>query len=316
LQKGQGSGLGLSICRSIVQLHGGGVWAESEGAGRGSTFNVVLPLYRSTARKSLSKSSVDDLTSFQRIAPMDMSATPKFASRSLSRSMSTSVCGRPFPPSITIPTVPDQFSNSNSFSNPASPRPFQKEQSLVPQSTAVNNDFVGFGDQLGPLVEEHNHLRFLIVDDSTANRRMLHRLLEREGQLCVEADDGLTAVEAIARMIKVAKGETVDIATNSASPSLITSRSVKSNNASTLTYDGKDHIDVILMDFLMVNMNGPDAAGAIRELGFDGPIIGVTGMMDDELDIFVKHGADLVLTKPVTVPNIWKALQSMDYSPI
>jgi signal transduction histidine kinase len=39
-----GLGLGLSIVRGIVELHGGRVWAESEGAGRGATFNLALPL--------------------------------------------------------------------------------------------------------------------------------------------------------------------------------------------------------------------------------------------------------------------------------
>lgn len=39
-----GLGLGLSIVRHIVERHGGTVSAESEGAGRGSTFCVLLPL--------------------------------------------------------------------------------------------------------------------------------------------------------------------------------------------------------------------------------------------------------------------------------
>jgi light-regulated signal transduction histidine kinase (bacteriophytochrome) len=37
-----GSGLGLALCRTIVQRHGGNIRAESEGAGRGSIFNAVL----------------------------------------------------------------------------------------------------------------------------------------------------------------------------------------------------------------------------------------------------------------------------------
>ena len=39
-----GLGIGLSIVRSLVELHGGRVSARSAGAGRGSTFEVQLPL--------------------------------------------------------------------------------------------------------------------------------------------------------------------------------------------------------------------------------------------------------------------------------
>jgi signal transduction histidine kinase len=39
----KGTGLGLAICRQIVTLHGGRIWAESEGLGKGSTFVVSMP---------------------------------------------------------------------------------------------------------------------------------------------------------------------------------------------------------------------------------------------------------------------------------
>ncbi|MFH1125276.1 MAG: ATP-binding protein, partial [Pseudomonadota bacterium] len=39
----QGTGLGLSLTRSLVELHGGRIWAESEGEGMGSRFLFVIP---------------------------------------------------------------------------------------------------------------------------------------------------------------------------------------------------------------------------------------------------------------------------------
>lgn len=41
---GGGSGIGLTIARHLVEAQGGRIWAESEGAGRGSKFTFTLPV--------------------------------------------------------------------------------------------------------------------------------------------------------------------------------------------------------------------------------------------------------------------------------
>ncbi len=43
VRKHGGLGIGLSISRAIVNAHGGRIWAESDGLGKGATFKIALP---------------------------------------------------------------------------------------------------------------------------------------------------------------------------------------------------------------------------------------------------------------------------------
>jgi signal transduction histidine kinase len=44
--KTPGLGLGLGLSRRLVEMHGGKIWVESEGEGKGSRFTFTIPISR------------------------------------------------------------------------------------------------------------------------------------------------------------------------------------------------------------------------------------------------------------------------------
>ena len=114
----------------------------------------------------------------------------------------------------------------------------------------------------------------LIVDDSLINRKMIKRLLQGKCKRIDEAGDGKEAI------IKV-------------------NDFCKENGAP---------YDVIMMDFVMPVMNGPDCVRELRKSGFKGLIIGVTGnAMKTDLNIFMEAGTNKVMTKPLDTDIFMKS---------
>ena len=107
-----------------------------------------------------------------------------------------------------------------------------------------------------------------------------------------EADDGLPAVECIKRALALPidhhRGQ-IDI----------------------YDIEGKSNqrFDLVVLDYIMKSLHGPETAAAIRSLGFTGKIIGVTGnTLPDEIEEFKRKGADHVLIKPLRAEELDKVL--------
>jgi CheY-like chemotaxis protein len=54
-----GLGIGLSIVKAFIEMHGGSVTAESDGEGRGSTFRASIPLVESSVAASDALPGID-----------------------------------------------------------------------------------------------------------------------------------------------------------------------------------------------------------------------------------------------------------------
>ena len=201
--------------------------------------------------------------------------------------------------SITLPTVSNDVVLDFSSRSPvdmlekavSSFRSFRRDVRVYDSESFSNNTLIHpdnptlFCPDSPALIEpvsnhrrETNKLllnRVLIVDDVAMNRRMLRRVMNTMCGSIEEAGDGDEAVAKIKRSI-----------------------------ADDVLFDA------IAMDFQMPNMDGPTATKHIRELGYKGIILGVTGNgLPDDIASFIRQGANRVLLKPVNAATLAGAVE-------
>jgi hypothetical protein len=124
--------------------------------------------------------------------------------------------------------------------------------------------------------------RVLIAEDDAVCRKMLARVLKSMNYEVAEAEDGAVALD----MMRA---------------------STKSENASSQPFD------LVLSDFTMPNMDGPDSVAGMRDAHYAGPIFGVTGnQLQADIDLFIAKGADKVIAKPLKLPALKQAIQDYE----
>jgi CheY-like chemotaxis protein len=70
--------------------------------------------------------------------------------------------------------------------------------------------------------------------------------------------------------------------------------------------------DVILMDYYMPVMNGPEAVNLIRGQGYLGVILAVTGASSDsEFSALLGQGVDRILVKPFNLDEFKRAYREV-----
>jgi signal transduction histidine kinase/CheY-like chemotaxis protein len=273
LQAGGGSGLGLWITSSIVQMHAGTIKVHSDGIGKGSTFTVEIDMQRKRVPSNTGRPLAVVMNTHSR-GSLASASLPDEDKRSLVRT--DDYCPRPLDLSRVI-----QCLNAASCDESEHPTSMPTRRCTVPEPRTppiLESKSFGEYDDPPPLREVYD---VLVVDDSSLNRKLLCKLFRQSRYTCDEANDGMIAVDKVkARMAQAVRG--------------------------------KYQYDAILMDFVMPVMDGPTATQIIRGLGYTGPIFGVTGnALESDVNYFTSSGVNAVLAKPFDFAHFKKLMKDL-----
>ena len=170
LQAGGGSGLGLCISKSIMEFHGGQIWAKSGGHNCGTTFGTELPLVQ---MKSDTNSDTHSPLHSEDHFDMIERGTPK-SERTILRS--NNILGKAEDNYI-------ELDDSN-----------EGDLEINTECGSISNTAVR------PRLTSTLSRSVLVVDDTALNRKMMCRLLKSRGYICETASDGIECVERLERM--------------------------------------------------------------------------------------------------------------------
>ena len=123
----------------------------------------------------------------------------------------------------------------------------------------------------------------IIIDDSTLNRKYLRKTLRSIAPYLdiVEFEDGKPGVEHIKQLLLEQQEQDIPMPET-----------------------------IVFMDNIMIDLHGPEAAKQMREAGFKGGIIALTGnLVKEDVLLFLDAGADRLIGKPFAKQIIADALK-------
>ncbi|WP_211843288.1 two-component system sensor histidine kinase RcsC [Raoultella ornithinolytica] len=285
----QGTGLGLAICEKLISMMDGDIAVETE-PGMGSRFTIRIPLYGVQNRSPL---VIDGLVGTCCWLAIRNASLALFVESLLTcHGLHCQIYDghRPGADDILLtddePDARWQGSAAVIFCRRHIGIPLERTPGEWIHSVTTPHELLPLLGRIlriavtttehGPAlaapetqVASNDDMMILVVDDHPINRRLLADQLGSLGYQCVTANDGVDALGVLS----------------------------------------KQHIDIVLSDVNMPNMDGYRLTQRIRELGMTLPVIGVTAnALAEEKQRCLESGMDNCLSKPVTLDIIKQTL--------
>ncbi|BCG10221.1 MULTISPECIES: two-component system sensor histidine kinase RcsC [Buttiauxella] len=285
----QGTGLGLAICEKLISMMDGDISVDTE-VGMGSQFTIRIPLY---SANYAGQSEVEGLLNKRCwLAVRNASLSQYLESMLAKNHIDVRQYQGEIPGSDDILITDDELENEWEgraaiiFCRRHIGIPIEMSPGCWLHSLAAPHDLLlllgriysvtvtlpGTDVELPALTgnnERNDDMMILVVDDHPINRRLLADQLGSLGYQCKTANDGVDALNVLS----------------------------------------KNHIDIVLSDVNMPNMDGYRLTQRIRQLGLTLPVVGVTAnALAEEKQRCIESGMDSCLSKPVTLDILKKTV--------
>ena len=285
----QGTGLGLAICEKLISMMDGDISVDTE-PGMGSQFTVRIPLYSAQSPQAI---DVDGLANTRCWLAIRNASLCSFVESLLARNgiraeryegqtpdaddmlLTDEVLDEPWQGRAAVIFcrrhigIPQERKPGEWTHSVASPHELLALLARIYSVKVDTSETAPVLSAAGAQETHNDDMMILVVDDHPINRRLLADQLGSLGYQCKTANDGVDALNVLS----------------------------------------KNHIDIILSDVNMPNMDGYRLTQRIRQLGLTLPVVGVTAnALAEEKQRCLESGMDSCLSKPVTLDVLQQTL--------